>query len=241
MDKRALIEHFDKVAHNNRALIKGDIRGIMLFFRGLGYALNAEIDTCSYEMCAENGVLFIFPQYNPTCWMNQKTVNYVDAIVDAAIEINGLDDRIPVGISGGSMGGYCAFHYAMKSKHNIVALGANCPCVNMEYETYTSSLPVMRTYFESSLEDTDDFAPYVRENSPLNMVEKLPRIPYRVSIGMKDATLYPTLHAIPMVEKMIAAGHDVTRVDYPEMGHCNYSNEERVKEHKWVVEKITEK
>ena len=61
MDKRALVENFDKIAHNNRALIKGEIRGIILYFRGHGYTPTPSADTCSYEMCAENGILFIFP------------------------------------------------------------------------------------------------------------------------------------------------------------------------------------
>ena len=237
MDKKALYEHFDKLAHNNRHLLTGEIRGILLYFRGLGYALNPATDTCGHAMCAENGILFLFPQYNPWCWMNAKTVRYIDAILDTAIGMYDLPKDIPVGIYGGSMGGYSTFHYAMKSKHRIVAACTNCPCVNMEYESYTTGL-TLRTYFESALEDTDDFQTYVRDNSPLNMVESLPRIPYRIAVGLKDELLYPSQHALPMIERMRAAGHDVTRVDYPEMGHCNYTNDDRVKEQKWVVEHI---
>lgn len=238
MDKRAIIDNFDKIAHNNRSLIKGEIKGILLTFRGLGYSLNPSVDTCSYETCAENGILLIFPQYNPWCWMNKKTVKYVDAIVDAAIEMNLLDKNIPVGIFGGSMGGYGAFHYAAKAKHNIAAVCANCPCTNVEYQCYNGTVNIMRSYFESALEDTENFAEYIRENSPLNMVDSLPKIPYRISVGLKDELLSPALHAFPMVEKMKAAGHNVLRVDYPEMGHCNYSNEDRIKEHMWVIDKI---
>lgn len=240
MDKKFLAEHFDKLAHNNHTLIEGEIRGILLYFRGCGYTLNPAMDTCGYKMCAENGILFLFPQYNPWCWMNQKTVRYIDAILGTAIEMHGLDKNIPIGIYGGSMGGYNTFHYAVKSKHRIVAACVNCPCVNMEYECYNGSINLLRTYFDSAMEDTDDFHAYVQENSPLNMVEQLPRIPYRIAVGHKDEILYPALHALPMIEKMMAAGHDVTRVDYPEMGHCNYTNEDRVKEQKWVVDKILE-
>lgn len=239
MDKKFLAEYFDKLAHNNRAMIQGEIRGILLYFRGCGYALNPAMDTCGHKMCAENGILFLFPQYNPWCWMNKKTVRYLDEIIENAIELYGLDKNIPVGIYGGSMGGYNTFHYAKKSKHRIVAACMNCPCVNMEYECYTTGL-TLRSYYESALEDTDDFRTYVQENSPLNMVESLPRIPYRIAVGLKDELLFPSQHALPMIEKMLAAGHDVTRVDYPEMGHCNYTNEDRVKEQKWVVDKILE-
>ena len=237
MDKRALAEHFDKLAHNNRHLLKGEIRGILLYFRGLGYTLNPTMDTCSYDMCAENGILFLFPQYNPWSWMNAGTVRYVDAIIDTAIELHGLAKDVPVGIYGGSMGGYSTFHYAKKSKHRIVAACVNCPCVNMEYECFVTGL-TLRTYYESVMEDTDDFAAYVRENSPLRMVEALPRIPYRFAVGHKDELLFPAQHAFPMLEKMLAAGHDVTRVDYPDMGHCNYTNDDHIQEQLWVVEHI---
>ena len=241
MDKSAIIEHFDKIAHNNRHLISGEIKGILLTFRGYGYTLNPSVDTCSYEECAKRGILLIFPQYNPWCWMNNKTVAYIDAIVDAAIEMNNLKSNIPVGIYGGSMGGYCAFHYAIKAKHTISAVAANCPCTNLEYVCANNILGVIRAHFEAVLEDTDSYADYLHENSPLNMVEKLPNVPYRISVGLKDDLLSPALHAIPMVEKMQAAGLDVVRVDYPEMAHCNYSNEDRIKEHMWVIDKILDK
>lgn len=237
MDKKALAENFDKLAHNNRHLLHGEIRGILLYFRGCGYTLNAAMDTCGYEMCAENGILFLFPQYNPWCWMNGKTVRYIDMLLDTAKELYGLQADIPVGIYGGSMGGYSTFHYAQKSKHRIVAACANCPCVNMEYECFITGL-TLRSYYESAMEDTDDFRTYVRENSPLNMVDSLPRIPYRIAVGHKDELLFPAQHALPMIERMRAAGHDVTRADYPEMGHCNYTNADRIKEQYWVVERI---
>lgn len=238
MDYKAIAEHFDKLAHNNRALLKTPIRGILLYFRGLNYALIPAQDTCSYEMCAENGILFLFPQYNPTCWMNKTTVAYVDAILDAAIGLHGLPKDIPVGIYGGSMGGYNTFHFALKSAHNIVAACVNCPCVNMEYELFANSNSILQKYFESALEDTDDFRTYVHDNSPLNMVEKLPKIPYRIAVGLKDDLLYPALHSLPMIERMKAAGHDVTRVDFPEMKHCNYANTDRIADQKWVVDKV---
>ena len=238
MDKQALTEHFDELAHNNRALLQAPIRGILLYFRGLNYTLIPAQDTCSYEMCAENGILFLFPQYNPTCWMNQTTVAYVDAILDAAIEMHNLNKDIPVGIYGGSMGGYNAFHFALKSTHHIVAACVNCPCCNMEYELFANSTSILQKYFESAIQDTDDFRTYVHENSPLNMVEQLPKIPYRFAVGLKDDLLYPALHSLPMIEKMLAAGPDVTRIDFPEMKHCNYTNADRIADQKWVVDEI---
>ncbi|MBQ9133458.1 MAG: hypothetical protein IJX64_02880, partial [Clostridia bacterium] len=90
------------------------------------------------------------------------------------------------------------------------------------------------------LEDTDDFAAYVRENSPVNMVEKLPKIPYRFAVGLKDMTLVVSQHSDLMIERMQAAGHDVTRVDYPNVAHCDLPHADRIAEHKWLCEKMLE-
>lgn len=46
MDKKFLAENFDKLAHNNRLLLIGEIRGILLYFRGCGYTPTPAMDTC---------------------------------------------------------------------------------------------------------------------------------------------------------------------------------------------------
>ena len=191
--------------------------------------------------CAENSILYIYPYLNPQCWMNSRAVMQADAIIDCAIERFGVDKNIPVGIYGGSMGGYSTFHFVTKTKHNVVAADVNCPCCNMEFEMYCNQLPIRQTYFESSLDDTDDFEKYIAENSPVNMVDKLPKIPYRFAVGLKDNILVPSQHSILMTDRMIAAGHDVERVDYPAMAHCNLTYQEKLTEFTWLCNKILSK
>jgi len=238
VDRKYIKEHFNRICLNNRELIKGSIKGIALYFTGLGHQTNPCNDMVAAPVCAENGVLYILPFYNPWCWMNAKTVSYIDTVVDVAKELYGLDDNIPVGLYGGSMGGYNIFHYAIKSKHRIVAADLLCPCCNTEYELSFNPNTIFRSYIESAVTDTDDIAAYVSENSPVNMVDKLARIPYRFAVGLKDTALVPVQHSFLMVEKMRAAGYEVEQVDYPEVAHCNLPHKDRITEHVWLCEKI---
>lgn len=238
MDKNYLKEHFHKLCLSNADLIKGEIKGIALYFTGLGHTSQPGNDMVAAPVCTENGILYILPFYNPWSWMNKKTVDYVDAIVDAAMELYGIPQNAPVGIYGGSMGGHNTFHYAVKSKHNIVAAALLCPCCNVEYEMAYSTNTIFRSYFEAALEDTDDFTSYIHDNSPVNMVEKLPKIPYLFAVGLKDLVLVPSQHSDLMIEKMAAAGHTVERQDYPEVAHCNLPHRDRIAVHKWLCEKM---
>lgn len=238
MDKKFLKDYFNKICLSNIDLIKGDIRGIALYFTGLGHTSQPMNDMVAAPVCAENGILYILPFYNPWCWMNEKTVKYVDAIVDTAMELYNISKDVPVGIYGGSMGGHNTFIYAMKSKHRIVAAAILCPCCNMEYEMAYSTNTIFRSYFESAIEDTDDFKAYIHDNSPVNMVEKLPKIPYLFAVGLKDTVLVPSQHSDLMIERMISAGHEVERQDYPEVAHCNLAHRDRIAIHKWLSEKM---
>ena len=152
MDKQFIKSHFNKICASNVELIRGEIRGIVLYFTGLGHKHALGNDMAAAPVCAENGILYILPYYNSWCWMNKKTVKYIDTIVDTAIELYNINPNVPVGLYGGSMGGYNIFHYSIKSKYKIVAADMLCPCCNMEYELYCNENTLFRTYFESALE-----------------------------------------------------------------------------------------
>ena len=238
MDKKFMAEYFDRLCLNNYNTVKKPIKGIVIYLSGLNHVVAPSADMEMAPLCAENSILYIYPFLNPQCWMNSRAVMQADALLDCAIEKFGLDKNIPIGIYGGSMGGYSTFHFVTKSKHNIVAADLNCPCCNMEFEVFCSQNSICRTYFESSLDDTDDFYTYVKENSPVNMVEKLPKIPYRFSVGLKDTILIPSQHSMLMIERMLEAGHDVLRIDYPTVAHCNLTYKDKAAGFEWLFEKV---
>ncbi len=238
MDKQFLKSYFHKLCLSNIDLINGEIKGITLYFTGLGHASQPMNDMVAAPICAESGILYILPFYNPWCWMNEKTVKYIDAIIDTAKELYNIKNDVPVGIYGGSMGGHNTFIYLTKSKHKIVAAATLCPCCNMEYEMSYSTNTIFRSYFESAIEDTDNFKAYMHENSPVNMADKLPKIPYLFAVGLKDTVLVPSMHSDLMIARMLENGHDVERIDYPEVAHCNLPHRDRIAIHKWLSEKI---
>ena len=238
MDKQFLSLHYDQFCYTNIELIHGEIRGIILCFCGLGHIVNPGIDMINAPAAAENNILYITPCYNPWAWMNKKTLAFVDMLVEIAMEKWNLPSDLPVGVYGRSMGGYSAFHYAKKSRHTIVAVDLNCPCCNMDYELYCNKSSILRAYYESAMQDCDDFPAYVRENSPINMVGSLPKIPYRFAVGLSDPLLAPSQHSFKMIPLMRDAGFDVAVQEYPEAGHCSIGAAARAAEHKWLMEKM---
>lgn len=238
MDKEFLFAHFEQFCYTNIELIQGEIRGLILYFNGLGHIVNPGPDMIDAPAAAEHNILYITPCYNPWSWMNKKTVAFIDMLVEIAMDKWNLPSDLPIGLYGGSMGGYGAFHYAKESKHHVVAADLNCPCCNMEYEVYCNKSSVLRTYYESAMQDCDDFSAYVRENSPINMIGSLPKIPYRFAVGLLDKSLAPSQHSFKMIPLMRDAGFDVTVQEYPEAGHCNIGAAARAAEHRWLMEKM---
>ncbi len=242
MDKKFLLERFSDMCATNHAELHGPVRGIVLRFHGLGHKVNLATDMVfkvATSACTANGILFIFPFYNPWSWMNKKTVDFIDALLDVARDLYQLDKDIPLGIYGGSMGGYSALTYAIEGKHKVKSIALNCPCCNMEYELLDhKQTSITRSYFESAMSDCTDFPAYIRAKSPLNRIAELPRIPYRFAMGLKDATLHPEKHGLAMASEMEAAGLDVSLKCYAEMGHCNHSEEDYTTEYTWLCHEI---
>ena len=145
-----------------------------------------------------------------------------------------------LGLYGGSMGGYSVFHYAMQSRHNIVAGDLNCPCCNLEYEVLCNKNSILHTLFEATMGYCDDFTAFLHDNSPVNMVGRLKRIPYRFAVGMQDGVLAPSQHSMKLIPLLRAAGYTVDVAEYPHAGHCNIGAEARAAEHAWLMDKMFE-
>ena len=239
MDKRFLTEHYDKFCFTNAEILHGEIRGIILYFNGLGHIVNPGLDMIDAPAAAERNILYITPCYNPWSWMNCETVGFVDMLVEIAMEKWDIPKDAPVGVYGRSMGGYSAFHYAMQSRHNVVACALNCPACNMEYEVYVGGIhTAIRAYYTSAMGHCSDFAAYVRENSPLNLVGRLKRIPYRFAVGMQDSLLAPSQHSMKLAPLLRDAGYTVEVVEYPRAGHCNIGADGLRAEHEWLFAQI---
>ena len=239
MDKAFLKAHFERFCYTNGELLHGDIHGVALCFTGLGHIANPSEDMAEAPAAAERNILYITPCYNPWSWMNRETVGFVDMLVEIAMEKWDIPKDAPVGVYGRSMGGYSVFHYAMQSRHNVVAGALNCPACNMEYEVYVGGIEaITRAYYTSAMGHCDDFAAYVRDNSPLNLVGRLKRIPYRFAVGMQDPLLAPSQHSLKLAPLLRDAGYAVEVVEYPRAGHCNIGADGLRAEHEWLFAKM---
>lgn len=238
MDKKFLSDNYDNFCCTNIKLIGGDICGIILYFNGLGHIVNPGADMIDAPAAAERNILYITPRYNPWSWMNRETVAFVDMLVEIAMEKWGIRSDAPIGLYGGSMGGYAVFHYAMQSRHNVVAGDLNCPCCNMEYEILVGKNTILHTYYEATMGYCEDFLTFIHDNSPINMVDRLKRIPYRFAVGLCDTVLAPSQHSFKMIPLMRDAGYSVDVAEYPQAGHCNIGAEARAAEHKWLMARM---
>ena len=238
MDNKFIAAHLDCFCYTNIDLIRGDVRGMILCFTGLGHIATPAFDMTNAPAAAERNLLYMTPRYNPWSWMNPETVSFVDSLVEAAMEKWNVPKDVPIGLYGRSMGGYSVFHYAVESKHNIVAGDLNCPACNLEYEIYCNRTPILTSFFQSAMAYCDDFDTYVREHSPLNMIGKLKKIPYRFAVGMQDMLLAPAQHSLKMIPLMRSEGYEVEKVEYPAAGHCTIGADGLRDEHEWLMSKM---
>ena len=82
MKKLITFETLSNFAATTADAVKLPIRGIVLNFTGLGFgSMLSSLDDYTMDL-AERGILRVIPYYNPWCWMNRQTVDYVDEIVD---------------------------------------------------------------------------------------------------------------------------------------------------------------
>jgi len=104
MEKIITYENLRSFAYSNDKLVKGEIKGIVLNFYGLG-GMNMHNSDPGYAIdLAENGIVYVVPYYNPWSWMNRSAVEYTDEIVSVLCKKYELGSDVRIVSSGGSMG-----------------------------------------------------------------------------------------------------------------------------------------
>lgn len=208
-------------AYTNKAILNVKPKGIVLDFHGLGGG-NLRNEPGKFDkLCAENGVLTVFPYYGPWSWMNEAAVKYVDEVVAAVCDREGVSATdIPIISTGGSMGGLSALVYTRYAKVTPKACFANCPVCDLLFHA-TERVDLPRTiylafnYGEKSLEDA------MRANSPYHLAESMPDVPYYIVHGTADTLVNMENHSIRFAEKMKEYGKTVTFVKVENMWHCD--------------------
>lgn len=212
------IEELKQVAWIGDAYIRGNIRGVVLVFHGLGYCdtkINAEPVELEW---ARDGWLVVFPYYGPWSWMNRQARGFVDELMGEVYRNYSLSGDLPLVSTGGSMGGFSSLLYTRYARRKIAACLALYPVCDLKAHFYErADLP--KTICHAFLGYQESREELFKEHSPLRQVAEMPRIPYLVIHGDKDKAVNKQLHSDKMVQAMREHGLDVEYMEVPGMGH----------------------
>ena len=221
MNKIMTYENLRKFTYSNDKICTKPIKGIVLAFFGLRGSELYDYDTKEAQYYAEKGIIYLMPYYNPWAWMNRLTVKYVDEILDVVKEHYNLGDDIPLVSTGRSMGGYGAMIYSMRGKYHPIACAANCPACDLVtlFKTRDDTPMAMCSAFYGEEGDLEDI---LRDNSTINLVDQLPKIPYYIFQCDADAVVIKEINSDVLVSRM-QGKHDVTYYVDPGQPHCDLS------------------
>ncbi|MBQ9429909.1 MAG: prolyl oligopeptidase family serine peptidase, partial [Clostridia bacterium] len=153
-------------------------------------------------------------------WANDLTIRYIDECIDVLLEKYGRD--LPLCIAGGSMGGFTALVYAYTTWRKIVACAADCPVCDLTAQ-FDDRPDLCQTIYTAYC-DAEDFPAAIAARSPVNNIEKFPKIPYYINHGALDKDVPKSRHSDKFVAQMRAAGHTVAYFK-PPTPHCQHNDE----------------
>lgn len=208
----------EKVAWLGFDFVKKPVTGIMLRFAGLGYTgRKTDLDGFEIEL-SHAGVLPVVVYHDPWGWMNRRTRNLVDDVIESLRLQHQLGPDIPLFSTGGSMGGHAALLYSIKSRHQVAACMAVCPVCDLPFH-YNERPDLPRT-MHHAFDNYENIDAALVEHSPLHQVHALPDIPYIILHATKDPQVSREAHSEPMVAAMRARKLNVDYMECPLMIHC---------------------
>ena len=219
-------ENIRNFAYTNDAIICGDIKGIVVDFKGLGNQDMVDGQDLRGEMLAEKGIIYVIPYNNPWNWMNAQAVMYTDELLDVLMAHYGIGNDVPIVACGGSMGGLCALMYTKYAKITPVACVANCPVCDLVFH-YTERPDLPRTLYSAfAMSAAATIEEAMAERSPMHQVDSMPDVKYTVFHCDVDEAVNIHSHSEKFVAKM-AEKHDITYRIVPGRGHCDLDDENR--------------
>lgn len=221
MEKIMNMENLRRFAYVNDDIVKKPIKGIVIFFVGLGGCSMYDKGNETGNFFAENGVLFVIPYHNPWAWMNKQTVDFTDEILDVLFKEYNLPEDLPIVSSGGSMGGLSALVYTAYAKRTPSSCVANCPVCDLPFH-YTERPDLPRTLYTAFASYEGKFEDALKSASPLHLTGKLPKdTEYTIFHCEKDEAVNIDKHSNRLVEKMKELSFNITYHTVPDAGHCD--------------------
>lgn len=228
MEKLITYETLRRFAYSNDKLIMGEIRGIVVEFRGLNNTTIYDKDPGDSLEYAQQGIIHVIPYNDPWCWMNKRAVRYTDEIIEVLCEHYGLGDDVRIVSTGNSMGGLCCLTYCAYARITPVACVANCPVCDLPYH-YTEREDLPRTLYSAFADYDCSLDAALRSASPLHLAEQggMPDIPYAVFHCEGDKSVNIDMHSVKFVEVMKKT-RNIELIRIPLRGHCDLSAQAKV-------------
>ena len=219
MDKIITNENFRSFAYCNQKICVKPIKGIVVYFYGLGGQFLFEEDTDEGKMYAQEGVLYLVPYQNPWAWMNRQTVDLTDELLDVLFSSLDLPETTPIVSTGKSMGGLSALVYTVYAKRTPAACVTNCPVCDLPFH-FTERPDLPRTLYSAFHTYEGSLNNALRSASPIHLIDKLPDIPYSIFHCEEDLAVNKQIHSDRFVEQL-QRNHRVEYYHVPERGHCD--------------------
>lgn len=237
MEKIITIDNLRSFAYCNNLICKKPIKGLVVSFFGLGGATMFSEDTQEGIRFAEDGILYVIPYQNPWAWQNRQNVEYTDEIIDVLFETYNLPEGLPIVSTGGSMGGLSALVYMVYAKRTPTACVANCPVCDLPYH-FTERPDLPRTLYSAFYHYEGSMQEALKTASPVDLVDKMPReSKYYIFHCEEDKSVNKQKHTDRFVQKM-KENHDVLYYAVPGRGHCDLTDEMKVKYDQHIISSI---
>lgn len=203
----------------NEDTLTGAVRAVCVCFHGY---TDATMLTQSNELAAalgRAGIAFLFPYYSVWGWMGSNAQLFIEQCIDAAYDRLGLDDGVPLLVTGGSMGGLTALNYAVIGKRRICGCAAVCAVADIT-SCYNNIPDMRRAILSAHIEKEGDLLEITDRFSPVNFADRLPKVPYFLLYGAKDS-FFTGVQLPEFIKALDSAGVEYELLVHPDMGHCN--------------------
>ena len=232
MEKLMTVENLRNFAYLNENALKLPLRGMILSFAGCGGMEWFTEDTARGKFFGERGILYVLPYNNPWNWMNKQAVEYTNEVLDVVHKKYSALARLPMAITGLSMGGCDAMIYSLRGRYKPNAAVLNCPACDLEYQFRKVEL-FQRIFYSAFWHEEGTVEEIFRRQSPICLADQLPFIEYVFYHSETDEILDKHAHSDAMVAKLRQLGHKVTYHEFTGCAHAELppNGEEQLRQH----------
>ena len=203
----------------NEDKLKYPIKAVCVEFHGYTDATMFKKSPSHAEFLGENGIAWVFPYYSVWAWMSKSSQEFNEQVIDAVYEKLGIDDKIPLIISGGSMGGLTALNYLIYGKRKAVGCALNCPVTDF-CRIFEDRTDFRRAIVSAHICEPEPLEDIIKRYSPYHFADKLPKIPYMLIFGEND-TYFTNILRPAFIDRLDELKIKYTSLVQENMNHCD--------------------